>query len=109
DQGEGKPTEKVLKSIKRAMPLYEVTVDDVKQLYELWGFDRVANIDRLFSDIAVDVDVLKRMLDIHRQDIRRELKAELRAALDELSNNVDLRLQKTASLERRITELSARF
>jgi hypothetical protein len=86
-------TKSIFDSIRRKMPLYDVTPEEPKRLYEMWGFDRIADFDEMFSHIPVEVEVFKQLLGSARQDLRRDLKGELTSATDELgvaiSENAD--------------------
>jgi hypothetical protein len=54
--GEGSKTAKILRSIVKYLPLYDVPIEHVRELYELWGFERTDLIEGILSDRAVRAD-----------------------------------------------------
>jgi hypothetical protein len=86
-------TKSIFDSIRRKMPLYDVTTEEPKRLYEMWGFDRISDFDEMFSHVPVEIDVFKQLLGSAREDLRRDLKGELISATDDLgvtiAENVD--------------------
>lgn len=55
-------TDRIFESIRRVMPLYNVTEDQLRQLYVLWGFERTSVLDSILSDDALPAPIAKRLL-----------------------------------------------
>ena len=68
----GSRTDQILQSIVKCLPLYDVPIEHVRELYELWGFERTNLIEEILSDLAVRADTVRRMID----DVLSPLKEE---------------------------------
>ena len=103
--GEGSKTDKILRSIVKHLPLYDVPIEHVRELYELWGFERTDLIEVILSDRAVRADTVRRMIDdslaAQKEETLRSIVAE-RAERDKLLASYASDLE---ALRTEITEL----
>ena len=116
-------TERIFASIRRVMPLYDVTEEQVRQLYVLWGFERTSALDSILSDDVLPAPIAKRLLSKESKAVTRllteridALEAEIRsdtndainAGLDELRRRVEgFGSVVPADLRARLTEITA--
>jgi DNA-binding transcriptional MerR regulator len=103
-ESEGSLTDQVLRCIKKVMPLHGATLEQVRELYELWGFDRSEHIEDILVSAELDIDVINRM--IAREG--RKLLQELVGRLDETRRQLraDIR-QEAADIGDEIERLEA--
>src|SRR5579871_1118374 len=56
-------TDRIFASIRRVMPLYSnVSEEQVRQLYVLWGFERTSALDSILRDDVLPASIAKRLL-----------------------------------------------
>jgi hypothetical protein len=71
--GPGNQTEQIFRCICRALPIYEATIDEARELYELWGFERIPQIDEILSSVTIRADDVRRMVAESISTARREI------------------------------------
>jgi hypothetical protein len=71
--GPGNQTEQIFRCICRALPIYEATTDEARELYELWGFERTPQIDEILSSVNIRADDVRRMVAESISTARREI------------------------------------
>jgi hypothetical protein len=82
-EGAGRQTDQIFRSIVKCMPIYEVPVEHVRELYECWGFQRTDLIEEILSDVAVRADTVRRMIDGELSNLKDEILESLAADRDE--------------------------
>jgi hypothetical protein len=55
-------TDRVFRSIRRALPLYDARDEQIRELYVLWGFERTSKLEVILSDGALDAEVARRLI-----------------------------------------------
>ncbi|MEI6872425.1 MAG: hypothetical protein WCL08_09105, partial [Verrucomicrobiota bacterium] len=106
--GPGTETEQILRSVVKTLPLHDVTIEQVRELYDLWGFERTAYVDEILATSTFDLDAVRQLIADSSSTLRREIaantsetKVDLRRKLDEHS----LQMKSVgAQLERMKTE-----
>jgi hypothetical protein len=69
----GGQTEQIFRCICRALPLHEASIDEAKELYELWGFERTPQIEEILSSVSIRADDVRRMVAESLSTTRREI------------------------------------
>jgi hypothetical protein len=101
----------VFASINRAMPLYDVTADQVREFYELWGFERISSLDEIILDETVSATVAKRLIVREVHALSSTLGEEIRAIRAEMAGalKVSREARGDAALLERIVDLEQRI
>lgn len=81
--GAGSQTDQILRSIVKCLPIYEVPVEHVRELYEFWGFERTDLIEEILSDVTVRADTVRRMIDDELSTLKEEIFKSVAAERDE--------------------------
>jgi hypothetical protein len=101
--GEGSRTDKILRSIVKYMPLYDVPLEHVRELYELWGFERTNLLEEILSDRAVRADTVRRMID---DSLAAQQKETLRSIAAERTERDKLLASYSGDLDALRTEIT---
>ena len=101
--GEGSRTDKILRNIVKYLPLYDVPIEHVRELYELWGFERTDLIEEILSDRAVRADTVRRMID---DSLTAQKEETLRSVVAELTERDKLLASYTGDLDALRTEIT---
>jgi len=94
--GPGTQTEQIFRCISRALPMHDATIDEAKELYELWGFERTPQIEEILSSVSIRADDVRRMVAESLSTTRREIAAAVTTTRSDLMRH----------LERQASELS---
>lgn len=93
----GGQTEQIFRCICRALPLHESSIDDAKELYELWGFERTPQIEEILSSVSIRADDVRRMVAESLSTTRREIasavattKSDLIRLLEQQSKDIGM-------------------
>lgn len=81
--GMGSQTDQILRNIVKCLPIYEVPVEHVRELYECWGFQRTDLIEEILSDVTVRADTVRRMIDDELSTLKDEILESVAAEWDE--------------------------
>lgn len=118
-------TDRIFASIRRAMPLYDVPEEPVRQFYLLWGFERTTAFESILRDDAITVSIAKRLLakeakaltglltdrmNAIGEELRIDSDSDMAADLGELRGRVEKlasAVTTTAAVEQRLTEVTA--
>jgi hypothetical protein len=95
----GTLTEQILRCVVKCLPLHEATVDQVRELYELWGFERTKYADELLSNASVEADAVRRMIDDRVGTMRREIASAIATTRSDLLRHVEQQTTEIASLK----------
>ncbi len=120
--GPGNQTEQIFRCICRALPMHDATIDEAKELYELWGFERTPQIEEILSSVTIRADDVRRMVAESITTARREIadavattRSDLMRNIERHSTEVDAiatalqRLQETSSdMSSQISELRSK-
>jgi hypothetical protein len=90
-------TVRVFASIRRAMPLYKTSNSQVRELYDLWGFDRTDSLDAILTDESLTSDVVKRLIAREIRSVTTLLKEEIGALRDHIIGDLGYRERIVAS------------
>lgn len=85
----GTLTEKILKAVVKSLPLYDANLGQVRELYEIWGFERTERADDLLANAYVQADALRRVVDSRVGTMRRELASAINTARSDISRSLD--------------------
>ena len=114
--GTGSDTDQILRSILKYLPMYETSVDDVKDLYEIWGFERSNNADEILSSAWVEAGAVRRMVSDGISTIRRELSSTVESTKSDTQQQTQRQSEEIASVRsllqltrNELTEVSARI
>jgi hypothetical protein len=67
----------ILSAIANSAPLYRVTIDSVRELYELWGLDRVVDWEKGFASPTVDYDIVRKAATQSAQEICADVRRDI--------------------------------
>ena len=109
-------TYSILKSINEKAPLYNVTDKEVKELYDLWWFERINNLDGIFQCDRIDYGIINKLIakEIGGLSDNLENKLKLIGKDNQVNNNVTKEINELKSkldkfnierLEKKIHEL----
>lgn len=99
DSTDGVSTEKILRSIKAKMPIYDFPNDDIAKLYEIWGFERIDFLDSILGEDKLDIDVVKRIISLETNQLIKKIAIDTDASHRLLSEKIE-------SINNRIEHLS---
>lgn len=85
----GTLTEQILTCVVRTLPLHDATVQQVRELYDLWGFDRTTNIDEILTGTTIDAETVRRLVADGVSGARREIAAALSSTRSDLIQHID--------------------
>lgn len=102
----GSLSEQIIRCLKRALPLYNATIGDVRQIYDLWGFDRIGIFEEMLDDLSIDSKVAKRLIANSASEIRREVKSELGSLSKRLGELTKERNDRADSIRSELASLS---
>jgi hypothetical protein len=69
---EGGLTLQVFTSIRRTAVLYNVPLEQIKTLYEIWGFERIEGFENLFASDLIDAEIVSRLVEKQTSHLRSE-------------------------------------
>jgi hypothetical protein len=95
----GTLTEQILRCVVKCLPLYEGTVDQVRELYELWGFERTKYIDEILGNATVEADAVRRMIDDGVGTMRREITSAIASTRIDILKHVEHQATEVISLK----------
>lgn len=98
EPSEGSLTEQIFRSIVEKLPLYEVDVDQIQKLYDLWGFERISNLDSILSKETISTDLIRRMISNDVEKSKRELTANISNLSSEIHREFDQLKRDSSSL-----------
>jgi hypothetical protein len=87
--GDGAVTDQILRRIVSCLPLHQATLDQVRALYDLWGFERTESIDEILSRAPLEVDAARRMIDESVRSARKEIFASISSTKAELQRQIE--------------------
>jgi hypothetical protein len=87
--GPGTQTEQIFRCICRALPMHDATIDEAKELYELWGFERTPQIEELLSSVSIRADDVRRMVAESLSTTRREIAAAVTTTRSDLMRHLE--------------------
>jgi hypothetical protein len=98
----GSQTEQVFRCISRALPMHGASIEDAQDLYEIWSFDRTAQIDEILSSVTIRADDVRRMLAESLSTTRREISGAVAASRAELVRHLEAKSQELVVLRNAI-------
>ena len=112
----GNLTEQIFKNILQHAPLYEVTEESIRQLYDIWGFDRCSNFDSLFNNNTTDLSLVKRLIEAECNKLQKTITAKLEEIEKKVNSHLkidSIRIEENQTeiknLENKITSSLASF
>jgi hypothetical protein len=87
--GPGTQTEQIFRCICRALPMHDATIDEAKELYELWGFERTPQIEEILSSVSIRADDVRRMVAESLSTTRREIAAAVTTTRSDLMRHLE--------------------
>ena len=96
--GPGTLTEQLLRSIVKCLPLHEATVDEVRELYDLWGFERTKYAEEILSNPSVEPDAIRRMVDEGVSTMRREIASAIASTKLDVNRHIEQHANQLASM-----------
>jgi len=113
---EGSLTLKIFTSIRRAAALYKVPIEQIKALYEIWGFERIEGFDKLFESDLIDAGIVSRLIEKQTGKLRSELLGthktlslrcgEFSHDLETTRRQLDRLIEHTALVDNSISKMS---
>jgi hypothetical protein len=103
--GAGTHTEQIFRCICRALPMHEASLDEAKELYDLWGFERTPQIDEILSSISIRADDVRRMVAESIGTARREIAGAVGTARADFMRELEKHSTELANLESTIERL----
>jgi hypothetical protein len=106
DDVEGGLTLQVFTSIRRTVALYNVPLDQIKALYEIWGFERIEGFDQLFASDLIDAEIVSRLIEKQTSLLRSEFLEERKLQsfrFDELSQTLETTTRNLEHLQEHST------
>lgn len=97
--GSGSETEQVFRCIAKCLPLHAVTLDQVREFYNLWGFERTEYIEEILSSVRVDAEAVRRMVDDGVRTMRREISSSLASARSDIQHRIEQHTMELASVK----------
>ena len=61
-EGDSNSTDSIVKEIMKYIASYDVVTDQIEELYELWWFERIDNLYKLFANQEVNITVVKEII-----------------------------------------------
>jgi hypothetical protein len=95
----GTLTEQILRSVVKCLPLYEATIDQVRELYELWGFERTNYADEILSSAPVEADAVRRIVENGVSAMRREIASAITSTRADLLRHIEQQGSDVSSLK----------
>ena len=96
-EGNSDSSEDIFRFIKQKAPSYNVTDEEILQLYEIWGFERIKNFETIINSNNLDIQLIKDLInksfDTLVEPINKKItegKNNLTFKIDNLSKNIDL-------------------
>jgi chaperonin cofactor prefoldin len=87
--GPGTQTEQIFRCICRALPMHDATIDEAKELYEVWGFERTPQIEEILSSVSIRADDVRRMVAESLSTTRREIAAAVTTTRSDLMRHLE--------------------
>ncbi|MGE0188129.1 MAG: hypothetical protein AB7F79_02275 [Steroidobacteraceae bacterium] len=94
--GAGTLTEQVLRSVVKSLPLYDATLEQIRELYEIWGFDRTEHANEILANAYVHADALRRVVSSSAGIVRREFASAMATTKSDIYRTID---QHTSEIE----------
>jgi hypothetical protein len=106
-EGPGTLTEQIFRSIGQSLPVYEASVEDARDLYQLWGFERTPHLDEILSAISIDSATVRRMVADGVSTVRREIASAIASTKADLSRQVEQQAADLALLKEQLQKTRA--
>jgi hypothetical protein len=103
----GSETEQVFRCICRALPLHEASIDDAKELYELWGFERTPQIEEILSSVSIRADDVRRMVAESVSTMRREISGASATIKSDFIRQLEQQSRELGALKSSVESLGA--
>lgn len=101
-ESDGSLTEQIFRSINPLMFLYQTNFEEAQQLYELWGFERVADFRKLFAEQGVSGESVRRLVSLECENIRTKLGEEIGEVKAGILKLVSVEKQRVSSIIERL-------
>ena len=103
----GTQTEQIFRCICRSLPLHEASIDEARELYELWGFERTPQIEEILSSVSIRADDVRRMVSDSVVTMRREIASASVAIKSDLLRQLEQQSRDLSDLKRNVQGLAA--
>lgn len=103
--GPGSQTEQILRTVVKCLPLYDVPIEHVRELYELWGLERTEHIEDILSDVSLRADAVHRMIDNSVSALEKAIQKELATEREQHQRLWREHSQDLASVRVELTEM----
>jgi hypothetical protein len=97
--GSGSETEQIFRCVAKCLPLHAATLDQVREFYNLWGFERTEYIEEILSSVRVDAEAVRRMVDDGVRTMRREISSSLASARTDIQRRIEQHSMELATLK----------
>jgi len=101
----GSQTEQILRTVVKCLPLYDVPIEHLRELYELWPLERTEHIEDILSDVALRADAVHRMIELGVGTLEKALHKELATEREQHQRLLREQAQELASVRSELTEI----
>ena len=95
----GTVTEQILRCIVKRLPLYEATLEQVRELYELGEFERSDFAEEILSNAPVEAEAVRRIVDDGVSTMRREVASAVALTRSDVLRQLEQQGGEVASLK----------
>jgi len=76
-EGNGTLTEQIFRSIQSKSFFYGSSAEELRQLYDLWGFERVETFEKVLMDVGISGDLVRRLIVGEVEKLKKETRERL--------------------------------
>jgi hypothetical protein len=72
-EGNANSTEDIFKIITKYISLYSVDSSELRDLYQIWWFDRIEGLDSIVENIDINMDVIKELVSSSEKNLTKKI------------------------------------
>lgn len=84
----------VFREIAKKAALYDVTDEQIREFYELWGFERFEGLNQIIGERPLDLETVKHLIKAQIQAFSEKISSDQNPAFEQLYNKLEALEQK---------------
>jgi hypothetical protein len=105
----GSLTDQIFRDVAKSLPVYDATVEQARELYDLWWFERAENFEGTLSSASLSADAIRRLVDREVKGLQSDVKSSIASTRADMSRNIEQHALSITSVRSELADLRNRI